>query len=224
MRKALAWTWGASGKHPVVKDYIRIGPANPCLDEMTGWIEGGYPLSAGGKALHSWRFFIRGPRPGELGCGLVRDSLDGAGRPFPLLIMGSGMPERWEDRWEFLPQDLDDCWERMEHIGVRKASGLAELKESIMRLPVPSLSGNEQGGGISRTVTPPPWQEGMLAAALQEHADHTVQIVDLLGSIKAGYKGPPDAVFMGGTVSRAFLVVFRRGLKAEDFGTLWTME
>jgi type VI secretion system protein VasJ len=207
----------------VVKDYIRIGPANPWLDEMTRWVEGGYPASPGETALHSWRFFIRGRRPKELGCGLVRDSSDGAGRPFPLLIMGSGMPERWEDRWEFLPQDLDDCWERMEQIGVRKVSGLAELKESIMRLPMPGLSGGNPGVEVSQGGTTPPWQEGMIAAALEESLDHTGQIVGLLGRIRSGYEGPPDAVFMGGTDSRSFLVVFRRALRPEDFRKLWAM-
>ena len=41
------WTWSAVGKHPVVKDYIKLGQETPLLNAFLKWVEeGGVPLPA----------------------------------------------------------------------------------------------------------------------------------------------------------------------------------
>jgi type VI secretion system protein VasJ len=217
--------WGASGKHPVVKDYIRIGQAAGHLEIMYRWVEEGYPRVAGSSRQHSWRFFARGLRPGDLSLGLLRDSLDGAGRPFPFLIMGTGRIDGWEQRWVFLPGACDGIWERMEFLCARRVFDLEELKGDINRLPPPSLTGqapagtDEPGG-----VTMPQPESGMVAIPLTGTGDRGRQSVHLLELMDAHYRKVPEAVFIGGSMDKDYLVGFFGPLHAGDFVRLWTLD
>ena len=224
VKRVLPWTWGASGKHPVVKDYIRIGQDTPFMDALSHRIEEGYPKVAGGTHMRSWRFFARGIKPQELSCGLVRDSRDGAGRPFPLLIMGSGVLEKWERCWEYLPHALSDLWERMEYISAKRIFDLSELKGDIMRLPTPTLPERKKVVDESGPSPIPEQQDGMLAIPLCAAGDYSDEIVRLLRRIGERQHAVPDAVFMGGTLSRSFLVAFFRSLGAQDFVRLWRID
>lgn len=224
VRKAATWTWGVAGKHPVVKDYIRLGQDSPCLQAMSRWVEEGFHRVGGTHPRHSWRFFTRGGRPGELSYGLVRDSSDGAGRPFPLLIMGTGILDGWERTWELLPLVLDKAWGDLEYMSARRFVDLSEFKGDVMRLLGPTIPGKEVsrdhrsvGGGL------PAEREGMTAVPLKGEGEHADEIAGLLLGSEGGRRALPGAVFMGGTASRSFLVVFGRDLTVEDFVTLWSM-
>lgn len=224
VKQTSTWVWGASGKHPVVKDYIRIGQDTPFMDALSRRIEEGYPNVAGGTHMRSWRFFARGIKPQELSCGLVRDSRDGAGRPFPLLIMGSGVLEKWERCWEYLPYSLSDLWERMEYISAKRIFDLSELKGDIMRLPAPPLPEWEKVVDESGPRPIPEQQDGMLAIPLSAAGDYREEIVHLLRRVGERQHAVPDAVFMGGTLSSSFLVTFFRSLGAQDFVRLWSID
>ena len=194
------------------------------MDALSRRIEEWYPNVAGGTNMRSWRFFARGIKPQELSCGLVRDSRDGAGRPFPLLIMGSGVLEKWERCWEYLPHALSDLWERMEYISAKRIFDLSELKGDIMRLPAPPRPGRKKPFDESGPSSMPEQQDGMLAIPLQAAGDYSDEIVRLLVRINETQHAVPDAVFMGGTLSRSFLVAFFRSLGAQDFVRLWRID
>ncbi len=224
VKQTSAWVWGASGKHPVVKDYIRLGRQTPLINAFSRWIEEGYRKVSSNTPRHSWRFFAKGMKPEELSCGLIRDSHDGAGRPFPLLIMGSGVLEKWERSWEYLPHALSDLWERMEYISAKRIFDLSDLKGEIMRLPAPPLPEREKVVDEYGPSPIPEKQDGMLAIPLSAAGDYSEEIVHLLRRISERQHAVPDAVFMGGTLSRSFLVAFFRSVGAEDLVRLWSVD
>jgi len=219
---ASSWVWGASGKHPVVKDYITIG-GTPIMSGLSRWMEEGYRRVGRKTTSCSWRFFGRGPRMGDVACGLIRDSSDGAGRPFPLLIMGQGRLDGWEKVWEQLPRVLDDLWMRMEFLCSRRVFDLEELKRDIRSFPVPVLPGEHgraAGTGVEFPV--PSGKEGFFSFALTG-ADLQDEAVRLLTALKDHVQPVPEAVFAGGSLDESFLVAFARPLVVRDFETLWTM-
>ena len=225
MSPPATWAWAASGKHPVVKDYIIIGQETTIANALAGWVEEGYARVSGNTALHSWRFLARGAQPEELACGLLRDSFDGAGRPFPFLIVGSGRLEGWEKHWVYLPEICDSLWERMEFLCTKRVFGLDELKTDISRLPSPVLKKQwpsaavSEGDGTSLADS----REGMLAIGLKGAGDHHGEIIQGLATLKAHSSSVPDALFIGGPLERSFLVAFTRQINAADFLRLWTM-
>ena len=132
-----SWKWGAYGKHPVVKDYIRVGEESPLLNIFSRWIEAGYAAVSQTGTSHSWRFFAKGLQGSEVVCGLVRDSRDGVGRAFPLLILGSGALEIWEARWPGIPDACEACWQRMEYLSTQRMYDLPPMEGGAVFLPLP---------------------------------------------------------------------------------------
>jgi len=195
------------------------------MSAFTRWVEEGYRKVNDNTMQHSWRFFARGHRRGELCCGVVRDSRDGAGRPFPLLVIGSGRLEGWERHWEVLPKTLDALWERIETLCVKRAFDLDELKGDIIRLSAPALSReNHDPPDSARGITMNAMHEDMLAVSLRGSAGDSREILQLLASIKGHVQDVPNAIFIGGPPERAFVVAFIRPLNADDFVRLWTIE
>jgi len=219
-----AWTWAAWGKHPVVKDYIRFGPETLSAGALYRWVEEGYSKVPVNTNLHSWRFFARGTQPRELVCGLLRDSFDGAGRPFPFLIVGTGRLEGWEKHWVHLPEIVGGLWERLEFLSTRRVFDLEELKGDVGRLPSPVFKKQWQplevpeGDGALFDA-----HEGMFSMGLNGTGDHLSEIVQGLNTLKTQDLPTPDAVFIGGLLEQSYLVAFTRLLNDSDFLRLWTM-
>jgi type VI secretion system ImpM family protein len=218
------WAWAASGKHPVVKDFIRLGPETPAVGALSRWVEKGYSKVPVITNMHSWRFFARGTQSQELVCGLLRDSRDGAGRPFPFLIVGTGRIEGWEKHWVYLPEILGGLWERLEFLSIKRVFDLEELKADVSRLPSPVFKKEWQPetvpeGDRSLLET----KEGMFVIRLKGAGDHTSEIVQGLMTLKIHSGYVPDAVFIGGPLEQSFLVAFTRQINAADFFVLWTM-
>lgn len=212
-----AWQWGAAGKHPVVKDYIRLGAQTPLLNVFARWVEEGYPVPAD-TAPRSWRFFAKGRQRDELACGFVRDSRDGVGRSFPFLILGSGVLEGWTARWEIVPLACDAAWERMEYLAAKQVFDLNELKGAIARLPSPSFPA--QDGSIEPASELPPEEGGVETIPLQG-TDQARDVASSLMRLKQTTPAAPEAIFIGGLVEHPRMVVFTRTLNTADFGRLW---
>ena len=70
-----SWQWAAFGKHPVAKDFFRVGQSGPLAKDFSQWVDRGYQLLGVRKksSFCSWRFWTRGPKRDVLGCGVVRD-------------------------------------------------------------------------------------------------------------------------------------------------------
>jgi hypothetical protein len=219
------WLWGATGKHPVAKDYITIGKTTQLMGAFSRWVEEGYARVGRHDPHYNWRFFAKGLRPSELMCGLIRDSYDGAGRPFPLLITGYGRLEGWELQWDLLPLVLDILWEKIEFICSKRVLDLEELKRDINRLPSPVLeSVFKETPAMDENLSDIHVSGGMVSFHLTGGGDHLGEIIQRLKVFKMHVPAIPDVVFIGGTFDKTFLVGFARSLHATDFEKLWKLD
>ncbi len=147
VKQKQGWAWGAAGKHPVARDYIAIGAQTPLLKAFADWMESGYSaLQERPQQACSWRFWARGMKKQELVCGLLRDSNDSVGRPYPFLIFGTGPLDGWEETWELLPYVFEGIWSRMEYVGSKKSFDVSALESDLGMLPYPTLF---QGAGAA---------------------------------------------------------------------------
>ena len=136
------WNWFASGKHPVARDYIRIGRTDSVVNAIAQWMDSGYrgtrPNHERHPDRHSWRFWIKGAKRHLLVCGVVKDSCDSIGRTYPFVLMGNGPVDQWTLFWDLLPLALENTWNRIEHISVQRFIDVQQVEEGMRILPLPS--------------------------------------------------------------------------------------
>ncbi len=231
------WGWSAYGKHPAALDYFRVGDDLPLAGALSDWIDRGFASLALKDrptiSLCSWRFWIREGAGDGLTCGVIRDSADGAGRPYPLMITGSGPLPGSTNNWELMPFACEHVWTRMEHIASRPFSDVTRLEEELQTIPPPRGDWDgfrEQGKGLSAKTTE--IMERRIRAISDENpflsldgetGDHfaAINLCHHLLQLKNGV--PPSTVFMGGTGERSWFVPFKRAITKADFVELWTV-
>lgn len=243
------WHWSAFGKHPAAADYFRLGHSSPFVDGLTKWVENGYRLLAersdAPPPFCSWRFWARGYGRDSLVLGVVRVSSDSMGRPYPLLIMGSGPLEGWEGRWDLLPFAGEKSWCQIEFLATHTFGDLRKLEEGLQGLRSPSPEWDElaeRRRGLNRLGSPlDPYASFLdiprleVVAAERSGKDEfsvrldrgpvndKITLVSLWHLLaKGAAKGVPNALFMGGTLERSFLASYRRPLAPGDFLHLWS--
>ncbi|MDY6951661.1 MAG: type VI secretion system-associated protein TagF [Thermodesulfobacteriota bacterium] len=248
---ANSWQWAAWGKHPAARDYFGVGPPDPLVKAFSDWVERGFKtLNPKGDELSgpsSWRFWARGAKRKTIVCGVVRDSSDSLGRPYPLLVMGVGIIEGWEDQWDLLPFACEKTWCQMEHLSAMGSASFGELEAQVKALVPPYpvwLEFMSQKGGLHEASSvgenagsSPSIKElaNRLAtvsqgkdffASLDGGLANDPQTLAALwhGLMKARMSDIPSAVFMGGTPDQASLAVFKRALAPTDFVRLWSGE
>jgi len=242
IRSERRWQWAAYGKHPAAKDYFKIGQDFPLLNSFSGWIENGYQVLASKdnpiKARRSWRFWARESRRENLVCGLVRDSNDSLGRPYPLLIIGTGPLKDWSSQWDLVPLACEKAWGQMEYLSAKTFNDLRELEAEVQNISPPaaewlelarkresfeeiaSLNLSEMGGGTSSL------KERMECVIPLDRVPprDPLELAGLCHSLlRARIETAPSAIFMGGTVERPFVAFFRRPLSPSDFIHLWSV-
>ncbi|ABB30520.1 type VI secretion-associated protein, VC_A0119 family [Geobacter metallireducens RCH3] len=243
------WNWSAFGKHPAAADYFRLGHASPFVEGLTKWVESGYRLLAersdAPPAFCSWRFWARGYGRDPLVLGVVRVSSDSLGRPYPLLIMGSGPLEGWEGQWDLLPFAAEKSWCQIEFLATHTFGDLRKLEEGLQGLRPPAAEWDElaeRRGGLNRLGSPlDPYASFLDIPRLEKVAaeragrdefsvrldrgpvNDKITLVSLWHLLaKGAAKGVPNALFMGGTLERSFLASYRRALAPGDFLHLWS--
>ncbi|WP_298436737.1 type VI secretion system protein TssA [Geobacter sp.] len=244
-----AWRWSAFGKHPAAADYFRLGEGSPFVEGLTRWVESGYRLLTGrdnGAApFCSWRFWARGFGKESLVLGVVRVSSDSMGRPYPLLVMGSGPLEGWEERWDLLPFACEKTWCQIEYLATNTFDDLKKLEAGLRTLRPPAALWEELGErrrGLNRLGSPlDPYASFLDLPELERLAaahggkgelhvsldrgpvDDKIILVSLWHLLaQTAAKGVPNALFMGGTLERSFLAAYRRSLAPGDFLHLWS--
>jgi type VI secretion system protein VasJ len=243
------WRFAAFGKHPWAKDYIRLGSATPLLEGIADWVDKGYAGVEGKKKgmtdAASWRFWLKGFGPGALVCGIVRDSADRLGRPYPLLVLGTGSLPEWEGHWDLLPYACLPVWERIEYLGAQRYEEIGRLESAIRGLhpPVPKwmdFSGRRDReaavpGTGSGTAGPDPASDPKGDGAASGEGSRFFRLDGGFGKdpfpeavgwqtrLRRDDAEAPNAVFFGGTLSRAYLGVFRKRLAAPDFVRIWNV-
>ncbi len=243
MKTSNQWLWAAFGKHPSSSDFFNVGASFPLALVFSGWIKMGYsPLAERVKrtgSSYSWRFWARGSSRGEIACGLLRDSHDCFGRPFPLLIMGTGPLPAWEEHWEALPAVLERVWRRIELDSARLFGSLAVFEEEIGRTrppdpdwpgPVPDPAGDAKDAEALAPLLERLGEEAKSASAGDTGSislggngadDGHIFIMHASSALKKSLAATPNTVFIGGTNNESFLVFFRRPMRPPDFASLW---
>ena len=243
------WTFAAFGKHPGAKDYIRLGSATPLLAGIADWVDKGYAGIGGKKKgmadAAAWRFWSKGSGPGALVCGVVRDSVDGLGRPYPLLVLGTGALRDWEGHWDLLPYACLPLWQRIEYLGAQRYEEIGRLESAIRGLHPPVPEWADYTGRRDREVVAPEVLAGAVGPDVAPdrggdevppgEASRFIRLDGGAGGdpfpaavawqarLRRDDAEAPNAVFFGGTISRAYLGVFRRSLAMTDFARIWVV-
>jgi type VI secretion system protein VasJ len=242
------WQWAAYGKHPVARDYFRVGSDAPLIKAFFGWVEKGYQLLRAkqnpASQPYAWRFWAKGAKKDNFICGVGRDSSDSIGRPYPLLIMGTGPLEKWEDYWDLLPLACEKTWSQIEYLSTRRFTDFKQLEGEVRIIKPPSSRWSEfndqrarlSASGSSFHGGPAPHSSEVeeKISRLSNKAEFLVPLEhgpsgDAFGLailwhslLKARLSGTPNAIFMGGVPERTYLAVFKRSLIPADFVRLWS--
>jgi len=238
------------GKHPTVMDYFQLGSSAPLVNAFAAWVENGYQklVSRNRKRppFCSWRFWAKGVQKGYIACGVGRDSSDCAGRPYPLMIMGTGTLAGWEENWDLLPLVFAETWRQIEYITSRHFADLTQLETDIGRVKLPSrewsafadsrLKGDKHDNSAEENMMSQRRREiekdaGALLATKElivsidtdQGCDSLTMAWFWLCLLKSRIDIVPNAVFLGGIPEKAYLAIFNRSLNSGDFVRLWSV-
>ena len=237
------WRWVATGKHPSMRDYINIGQTFPLAVSFSQWIDKGFrrmPPRNFGHSPCSWRFWARGVSPQEITCGLMRDSCDSFGRPYPLMMMGNGTLDEWQNCWELVPNACESAWTQMDKISVQRFAEVESLERTVNRLPLPlsdwlaysPRDDENRGDGEPAMSDELECFQRQLKNLSEKDAGYVAldpdSGLDCFGDVQLVGRilrecngGVPSTVFLGGTAELTWFAFFRRPLSAADFNTLW---
>jgi type VI secretion system protein VasJ len=245
------WNWTASGKHPVAKDYFWVGSTPPLLEALSKWVKNGYQLlntkQNPGSQFYCWRFWVKGLEKNNLVCGIGRDSSDSLGRPYPLLIAGTGFLEDWEAHWELLPLACDMTWRHMEYVSAKRFTEFNQFEGEIRAMNPPDdnwsqLTNRRENSRVlesasdigtpsqgfarleNNTVLSPAEQTEFFVALDQGSSDDPLRLAASWHVfLKTRIRKVPNAIFMGGAPQQAGMAIFKRPLVPGDFVRLWTL-
>ncbi|NOR25966.1 MAG: type VI secretion system-associated protein TagF [Desulforhopalus sp.] len=234
------WQWDVAGKHPVARDFFALGQPSLMAEAFTEWIRrGAESLAFTSKELlvHScsWRFWAKTPQAGVLACGVIRNSCDSVGRPFPLLVMGTGKLENWEDNWELLPFACEGSWRQMEQLASRKYKSFEVFQEDVGQLRPPqgrwhemnlvktALAENNESSANFDFHLGLLEQDQALFLPFQETGqyDFFTMIDNVHSLLKIKIRAPSNSIFMGGLIEHPGLVLLKRPLAGKDFERMW---
>lgn len=242
-KSMIDWQWDVAGKHPAAKDFFALGQQTLMAKAFTEWIQrGAEGLVTLSKELLvrscSWRFWAKTPQAGILACGVIRNSCDSVGRPFPLLVMGSGKLENWEENWELLPFSCEGLWGQMEQLASKRYGSFEHLQEDVDMLRSPQANWQKMNSerialaGRNAPCSDENYQFGLLE---QDHAlflpfqdtgqQDFFSMIDTVHSlVKMKMTTVPNSLFMGGLIEQPGLVLFKRPLSGQDFQRMWMPE
>ncbi len=245
LRSIHNWQWAGFGKHPVVKDYFQVGKDHSLMNAFLDWVKKGYFEITSKDMINpahcSWRFWARIPKRESVVCGLLRDSSDSIGRPYPLLVVGIGLLKGWEENWDLLPFSCEATWQQTEYLSTSKFMNINELEDSVLKLKTPEnrwsdfinereplwereLTGSLSLELIEERIKRESEQIIFITSLDDEHIPDQFTLVSIWHYfLKRNLQTIPNAVFMGGTTEKAYLVVFKRPLQSSDFVLLWSI-
>jgi type VI secretion system protein VasJ len=244
------WHWAAYGKHPVAKDFFGLGQGQPLVKALSEWVEKGCQiLTSKGEpssSPYSWRFWAKGLKRHSLVCGVVKDSCDLLGRPYPLLVMGTGSLDGWEERWDLLPFACERTWNQIEYLSTKQYKDLAQLKDDLRLFKQPNaqwselvmlrnLAGHLESSeedhsfdsdirGIESGAARLAKEEEIFAPMNAGIAKDQFTLISLWHfQLKSHLGAIPNAAFMGGDPDNNYLAFFKRALRPDDFVRLWSV-
>ena len=233
----------AYGKHPAFSDYFSLNTQSPLVNALSVWVEGGTKRKGNhDKKINSFRFWVRGIKKGELALGIIRDSSDHLGRPYPLLIMGVGFVKNWEKRWQYIFSSFGVVFRAFENIGASSYKNFKEFETSLARISFPeslwindpALAGETLDSETNERYGLP---EMMMAWFNKDRKKGELALpIAALPGLFASSSGMerkdtglfgrktqmPGAAFLGGLPENPVLTIYTRPLKTDDFLNLFT--
>ena len=220
----------AFGKHPAFDDFFSIQVESAIARALAAWIEKAAaqtPPAHRKNTSCSYRFWTKGIKNYDLVLGLVRDSSDRMGRPYPLLITAGVAIKNWQKTWQYIFTAFDSVFRTFEASATGRyddfksfESALQNINGQVVKAPgktVDKLSNcilafYKQDGRENRLSLP--------VAKLLATFKNTGVKPDTWGFFK---KNPPipGAVFLGGMPDMPMIHVFNRPLRAQDFNRLF---
>ncbi len=241
VKEMLPWQWAAYGKHSAAKDYFKVCYEFPSFRSYSGWIEKGFQaLSARrrtGETSGVWRFWGREPLQGHIACGILRDSSDSIGRPYPLLIIGAGPLRGWEGNWDLLPWVCRSSWETMESLALTRFDDIRSFEAEVQALRPPASDWSEYIVWRERFQSLDRQRIRTLERNVSLKYGAAKGYIDIDGKecgskdemigichflLKVHFPTSPNIVFTGERGGRDYLVFFRRPLVSTDFIGLWS--
>ena len=232
IKNSTHWRWVAAGKHPVAADYIQPAGASPLVEALSNWIAKGYQsLTLDDQSQgrhHSWRFWLSGGAGKNLVCGLICDSSDAIGRPFPFALIGEGRLKGWERGWPQLARELEKTWAALEYIAAHRYESSRDLVDALERINTPDCSLESSKCQVDRPTTGPKPadiddNDGPLVFFIgrdqQEPVSQAVDIMQQRSVLQP--RQLPNAVFLGGTLDKTCLALVQHPLRTADFIALW---
>lgn len=240
------WKWALFGKSPMAADYLKIGTPSPLMLSFSKWMEKGFEtLSPGDRTVADfiWKFWAKGPNK-ELVCGLFRPSQDRLGRPYPLLIIGSGDHAVLNKHWGLIPCALNDTWKYMESLVQTMAPGLCELQQALKKIPVPlkkldalkaacepcrhvKIYPNKQLGPsdymnkLNNIEKLARLDRFSMKIDIREQVDPMIPVLKLMRLLETRSKHAPKVVFWGNRSEDRRLLCLKRALCVDDFYSVW---
>jgi type VI secretion system protein VasJ len=240
-----AWHWSIYGKHPSAKDFVSVGQNNSMAHGYSEWMEQGYKklISKNNRTGYQvfFRFWSRSPGRDMLTCGIIRDSSDTLGREFPLMIIGSGFLNGWEENIDCLPIACEKIWKRAEYIASNRYIDFKVMESDINHINSPkaewedvkkqkselnksSEKNNESGqiDSFDKIISSGVDQKHGYIVLKNDDEDSLLTISQVHLLLKKNNKGiVPGSVFMGGTVACTYLAYFYRPVGIDDFVNMW---
>lgn len=236
------WQWDIAGKHPSAKDFFALGQKSLMAEAFTDWIRrGAEEIVSDSKELLvrscSWRFWAKTPQIGMLSCGVIRNSCDSVGRPFPLLVMGTGRLENWENNWELLPFACEKVWCQMEQLASKNYESFESFQEDMKtlrpfqghwkELAMEKIEFVKKASvAVLDLQTDFLEQEQAMFVPFQDAVqyDFLAAISDVHSQLKMKINVVPNSLFMGGLFDNPGLAIFKRPLSRQDFVRMWIPE
>ncbi len=249
MSRNSAWHWFAVGKHPCAADYFRAGSGGGLSRSFEIWMEAGFSRIGAQRfslpSLRAFRFWAQGAHSGEICGGILRDSVDKVGRPYPFLAAGTGPLPGWDQAWDLVPIAMETCWRQMERLATRSFGLLQELEDELLGWLPPAADWNRfrtdreagaraPGAGLAQlrarlqALSARPaggrGQQAWIVPVEELPGIDPMVLFSLWHTVVSEAQGgrPPQAVFLGGAPAETALVVFHRALASEDFQHLWS--
>ncbi len=231
------WNWAACGKHPTAGDYFQVGSDLPLFKALSTWVENGFGKlnSSSVNSVRSWRFWAKSHEKDSFVFGVVRDSSDSHGRPYPFLVMGSGRLKGFKKYWDTLSYACERSWSLMEQVCTKRYDDIRKMEEALVDIIPPEWKEPaENGGGIDGTSVHDIDEIRKELAGLTGEKEAFIPLngrshdpktgAALLHSLlKSSLNDLPNAVFMGGLPEKPCVAVFNRPLQTTDFVKLWSL-
>ena len=220
----------AFGKHPAFDDFFTIQMESAITRALVSWIERAVneqPRAQKTHTAYSYRFWTKGIKNYDLVFGLVRDSSDRMGRPFPLLITTGVTIKNRHKIWHNIFTEFEPVFRTFETSATSRYEDFKSFETSLQKingqiLNTPCKTIDKLSNSILAFYKKDAEKNrlSLPVSKLLVTFKDTGITPDTWGFLK---KSPriPGAVFLGGMPDMPMIHMFNRPLRAQDFNRLF---